>query len=48
VNERISECCPPEPPKLEPCPETCRVPDATPYRPQGQNWRPPQQPDPIG
>ncbi|MGH9968515.1 MAG: hypothetical protein ACREBG_11900 [Pyrinomonadaceae bacterium] len=48
LNDRITECCPPKEPRPEPCPETCRVPDPKPYQPQGQDWRPPRQPDPIG
>lgn len=49
INARISECCPPEEPKPEPCPETCAVSEPRPHRPQGQDWRPtpPRQPDPI-
>jgi ABC-type transporter Mla subunit MlaD len=48
LQDRIEKCCPPEEPKPEPCPATCRVPDPTPYRPQGQDWRPPQPREPIG
>jgi hypothetical protein len=48
LHERVSDCCPPPEPKPEPCPETCRLPEPRPYRPQGQDWRPPQPREPIG
>lgn len=48
LQAQILECCPPEEPPLEPCPEPCPVPKERPYKPKGQDWKPPQQPEPIG
>jgi hypothetical protein len=46
LNDRISECCPPELPEPESCPESCPVSDQKPYRPKGQDWKPSPQPKP--
>lgn len=48
LQEQIEKCCPPPKPEPEPCPEPCPVPEPRPYRPKGQDWRPPARPEPIG
>jgi hypothetical protein len=48
VQHRLDACCPPDQPEPEPCPEPCPVPGYDPYRPQGQDWKPQSQPEPIG
>jgi hypothetical protein len=40
IQKELRECCPPEEPKLEPCPEACRVSKPEPYNPKGQDWKP--------
>lgn len=40
LNAKIEECCPPEPPPLEPCPGPCAKPTYRPHDLQGQNWEP--------
>ncbi|MCC7371519.1 MAG: hypothetical protein IT306_24075 [Chloroflexi bacterium] len=47
LDHRLLECCPPEQPKPEACPEPCPVPRDDPYRPKGQDWRPRPQRDPV-
>lgn len=39
LDAKILECCPPEPPRPERCPERCEVPEHKPYKPKGQDWR---------
>lgn len=48
LHDHIRECCPPDEVKPEPCPEACAVPEAKPYRPKGQGWKPSPPPEPIG
>ncbi len=38
---KITECCPPEPEKPEPCYEPCREGELNNYEPKGQDWQPP-------
>ena len=40
LNSKIEECCPPERPPLEPCPEACAKSDYRPVTPKGQDWKP--------
>jgi hypothetical protein len=48
LEAKILECCPPEEPEPEPCPEACEVTRDRPYKPKGQDWQPELQPAPIG
>lgn len=41
LEAKILECCPPDRPKPEPCPEACDVPKPKPYSPKGQDWKAP-------
>ena len=48
LNGKIEECCPPERPPLEPCPDACPKSDYRPVSPKGQDWKPlptPSQPN---
>jgi hypothetical protein len=45
---KILECCPPEAPPLELCPEPCSVPKARHYKPKGQDWKPTSPREPVG
>jgi hypothetical protein len=40
LNARVEECCPPEQPPLEPCPEPCGTSDYRAVNAKGQDWRP--------
>lgn len=40
LNDKIEECCPPEQPPLEPCPEACPKHTYQPVNPKGQDWQP--------
>jgi len=51
IEQKIEDCCPPEPPRKEKCPEVCKTPDYKQREPQGLEWKPlptPQQPKPEG
>lgn len=48
IEARLLECCPPERPEPERCPEPCPVPEHRPYDPQGQDWRPRRRQEPVG
>lgn len=40
LRDQIEECCPPERPPLEPCPEACPRSDFKPVKPKGGEWTP--------
>jgi hypothetical protein len=40
LQAKMEACCPPEPPRLEPCPEACQKVPFHPVRPGGQEWHP--------
>lgn len=51
IEQKIEDCCPPEPPRKEKCPEVCKTPDYKQRKPQGLEWKPlptPKQPEPVG
>ena len=40
LEEKIDECCPPDPWRPKPCFEPCPDPKTVEYKPQGQDWTP--------
>jgi hypothetical protein len=46
LEQRIDECCPPEQPRPEPCPDPCERLEVSVYEPTGQDWRPRDQEKP--
>lgn len=40
LRKQIEKCCPPEPPRPEPCYEPCKLPDFRPFDPKDRDYKP--------